>query len=116
MWVRFPPRANRCFNVLCEQLGVPTADVRFPLVLPRCYRVAVPTGAGPVHTLPAVTTLSRDPFIARLVARHPVRVWGDGSVWVELRDAGLADERVPVVYFAELRAKGLIEEVGPGEW
>jgi hypothetical protein len=63
-----------------------------------------------------VTTLTRDQFIARLVARHAIRVWGDGSVWVELGDAGLDDERVPVVFFAEFRAKGLIEEVSTGEW
>jgi hypothetical protein len=33
-----------------------------------------------------------------------------------LGDAGLEDERVPVVFFAEFRAKGLIEELSPGEW
>jgi hypothetical protein len=63
-----------------------------------------------------MTTLTRDQFIARLVARHPLCVWGDGSAWVELGDAGLEDERVPAAYFEEFRASGMIEELSPGEW
>jgi hypothetical protein len=54
-----------------------------------------------------MSILSRDQLIARLVARHPLRVLGD---------AGLDDERVPVAFFAEFRTKGLIEELSPGEW
>jgi hypothetical protein len=59
--------------------------------------------------------LSRDQFIARLVAGYPLRVLAD-AVWVEMRDAAIPDERVPAVFFVEFRAKGLVEEVGPVEW
>jgi hypothetical protein len=36
-------------------------------------------------------------------------------VWVELGGAGLDDERVPVAYFEEFPASGMIEGVAPGE-
>jgi hypothetical protein len=58
-----------------------------------------------------MTTLTRDQFIARLVNLHPLVVHPDRQVFVKLRD-----ERVPAVFFEEFRAKGLVEEVGPGEW
>jgi hypothetical protein len=61
-------------------------------------------------------TLTRDQFIARLLAGYALRVGDGGRVYVDLRDAGMIPERVPALFFAEFRAKGLIEEAAPGEW
>jgi hypothetical protein len=59
--------------------------------------------------------LSRDQFIARLLAGYPLRVLAD-TVWVAMQDAAIDDERVPAVFFAEFRAEGFIAEHDPGEW
>jgi hypothetical protein len=53
-----------------------------------------------------VIVLSRDQLIARLVGRYPLRLRDDGSAWVELRDAGLEDERVPRVFLPSFGPRG----------